>query len=110
MISRKIHLCRFVGFDRPTFVFATACAMIAAFASPKFSAHAEDFAGVVARMQTDIAYLASDELAGRDVGTDGIAKAGEFIAKRFKDLGLETDKFDGGPYQEFAIPGPCGTR
>ncbi len=70
-------------------------------------AHAEDLAGIVSRMQKDLSYLASDELAGRDVGSDGIAKAGEFIAQRFKDLGLETDKFDGGPYQEFAIPGPA---
>ncbi len=59
-------------------------------------AYAEDIAGVVSRMQKDLSYLASDELAGRDVGSDGIAKAGEFIAQRFKDLGLETDKFDGG--------------
>ena len=68
---------------------------------------AEDIAGVVTRMKTDLAFLASDDLAGRDVGTDGIAKAGEFIANRFKELGLETDKFEGGPYQEFAIPGPA---
>ncbi len=68
---------------------------------------AEDLAGVATRLQTDLAYLSSDALAGRDVGSEGIAKAGEYIAKRFADLGFETDKFDGGPYQEFAIPGPA---
>ena len=68
---------------------------------------AEDLAGIATRLQTDLAYLSSDALAGRDVGTEGITQAGEYIAKRFADLGFETDKFDGGPYQEFAIPGPA---
>ncbi len=67
---------------------------------------AEDLVTVESRLRSDLQYLSSDELAGRDVGTEGIAKAGEFIAKRFTELGLETDKFDGGPFQQFNIPGP----
>lgn len=70
-------------------------------------AKAEDLTAIATRLQTDLAYLSSDALAGRDVGSEGIAKAGEYIAKRFTELGFETDKFDGGPYQEFAIPGPA---
>lgn len=60
------------------------------------------------RLKTDLSFLASDELKGRDVGSEGIAEAGEYIAARFDDLGLQTDSFDGTPYQEFSIPGPAG--
>ena len=42
---------------------------------------AEDLAAVATRLQTDLAYLSSDALAGRDVGSEGIAKAGEYIAR-----------------------------
>ncbi|MCC7338066.1 MAG: M28 family peptidase [Pirellulaceae bacterium] len=59
------------------------------------------------RLAADLMFLASDELAGRDVGSPGIALAGEYIAGRFQRLGLVTDLFDGGPYQDFKIPGPA---
>ena len=62
----------------------------------------------VERLRQDLSYLASDELKGRDVGSEGIAAAGEFIAGRFSDLGLKTDSFDGTPFQDFGIPGPAG--
>lgn len=69
---------------------------------------AEDFSTTaVSRLAADAMYLASDELAGRDVGSPGIALAGEFIAQRFQQLGLVTELFDGGPYQKFTIPGPA---
>ena len=92
---------------RAFFATATLCLTLAGLANIERPAIAEDLAGIATRLQTDLAYLSSDALAGRDVGTEGIAKAGEYIAKRFEDLGFETDKFDGGPYQEFAIPGPA---
>jgi hypothetical protein len=59
----------------------------------------------VRSLADDLQFLASDELAGRDVGSPGIIKAGEFIAKRFDALGLRTDSFDGTPFQYFTIPG-----
>ncbi len=69
---------------------------------------AQDIAeNAIERLTADINYLASDELAGRDVGSPGIAAAGDFIAKRFDELGLQTNAFDGSPYQEFTIPGPA---
>ncbi|PLX18752.1 MAG: hypothetical protein C0597_05905 [Marinilabiliales bacterium] len=34
-------------------------------------------------------YLASDELKGRDTGSEGYAKAAEYIAQQFKNSGLE---------------------
>lgn len=59
------------------------------------------------RIADDLAYLASDELAGRGVGTEGIQRAAQYIAERFQGLGLETTAFDESPYQEFTIPGPA---
>ena len=65
-------------------------------------------AAAAARLTADLTFLASDELAGRGVGSEGIAQAGEYIAKRFKELGFQTDAFDGTPFQPFGIPGPVG--
>ncbi len=41
------------------------------------------------QMKKDIEYLASDELEGRDTGSPGEAKAADYVANRFKKLGLE---------------------
>ncbi len=40
------------------------------------------------RIKEDVTFLASDELEGRQTGTEGEKKASEYIAKRFKELGL----------------------
>jgi hypothetical protein len=70
---------------------------------------AEDIAtSAVARISSDLQFLSSDELEGRNTGSEGIARAGEFIAQRFAELGLNTQLFDGTPFQEFTIPGPPG--
>ena len=48
----------------------------------------------------DVTYLASDELEGRNTGTEGIEKAATFIENRFKTLGIDPfyetyrDEFD----------------
>jgi aminopeptidase N len=42
-----------------------------------------------ARMLQDIEYLASDELEGRGLGTPGLDKAADYIAKQFSDAGLQ---------------------
>ncbi|OHC04104.1 MAG: peptidase M28 [Planctomycetes bacterium RIFCSPLOWO2_12_FULL_40_19] len=42
-----------------------------------------------ARMLHDIEYLASDELEGRGLGTPGLDKAADYIAKQFSDAGLQ---------------------
>ena len=39
-------------------------------------------------LQDDVAFLASDELEGRQTGTEGEKKASAYISKRFKDLSL----------------------
>jgi acetylornithine deacetylase/succinyl-diaminopimelate desuccinylase-like protein len=48
-------------------------------------------------------YLASDELEGRGVGTEGLEKAADYIAERFEQIGLETSHYDGSPFQTFEI-------
>lgn len=45
--------------------------------------------GVVSRLKEDIGYLASDELGGREPGTEGAQLASEYILKRFENLELE---------------------
>lgn len=55
------------------------------------------------RLKADVTYLASDELEGRGPGTAGLDKAADFIAGEFKQLGLKTQIYDGGPFQKFSI-------
>lgn len=62
-----------------------------------------------ARIYSDISYLASDDLRGRSAETPGLKLAADFIAKRFNELGLVTDLFDGKPFQDFQINGSPGT-
>jgi len=42
-----------------------------------------------ARMLKDIAYLASDELAGRGLGSEGLDRAADYIAKQLSDAGIQ---------------------
>ena len=67
---------------------------------------ADEPSEAAARLTSDLTFLASDELAGRGVGSEGIAQAGDFIAKRFQELGFQTDAFEGTAFQPFGIPGP----
>jgi aminopeptidase N len=54
---------------------APAPAMPAPFTGPRFRAH--------------VAWLASDELEGRDVGSAGAAKAMQYLVRHFKEAGLK---------------------
>ena len=56
-----------------------------------------------ARLKQHAEYLASDELEGRGVGTKGIDKAADYIAKQFEEMGLNTKVFDGSPFQNFTM-------
>ena len=42
----------------------------------------------VQQVKSDIVYLASEELEGRETGTEGERLAAEYIAKRMQALGL----------------------
>lgn len=59
------------------------------------------------RLQEDLTYLSSDELEGRDSGSEGIKKAAQFIVERFNALGIQTDKMEGDAFQNFSLPGPA---
>jgi Peptidase family M28/PDZ domain len=50
----------------------------------------------------DVAFLASDALGGRLIGTPGADSAAEYIARRFKSIGLQRPQ--SGWFQEFTVP------
>jgi len=51
-----------------------------------------------------LAYLASDELGGRQPGTPGARAAGDYIAARFAEYGLEPAGVDSTYFQTFTVP------
>ncbi len=61
-----------------------------------------------ARIYNDISFLASDDLKGRSADGPGLKIAANYIAERFRELGLKTDLFDGKPFQEFTVNGSYG--
>ena len=76
---------------------------------PAFSLNAQvafDFSddAVISRLMEDIYTLASDEMEGREAGTEGERKAAAFIKEQMQEAGLEP-LFDGSFYQEFPFPG-----
>ncbi len=64
---------------------------------------ADSAAEVERRLADSVTYLASDELEGRGLGTEGLDKAARYIAEHFAALGLKTDVFEGGPFQGFTV-------
>ena len=61
------------------------------------------------RLIGHVRHLASTELEGRGVGTPGLARAADHIAKAFEDAGLEPGGDDGGWFQIWTEPdGPDG--
>ncbi|MDO1502139.1 M28 family peptidase [Winogradskyella maritima] len=46
-------------------------------------------------IKSDVAFLANDDLEGRQTGTDGAEKASDYIAERFKAIGLLPKGTDG---------------
>lgn len=56
-----------------------------------------------ARLFETVKYLASDDLQGRGVGTEGLELAADYLADEFRKMGLETALFDGKPFQSFNV-------
>lgn len=54
-------------------------------------------------LKKTLGYLASDELKGRGIGSEGLEEAAQFIAKQFEAIGLKTDLVNGTPFQEFEV-------
>lgn len=48
-------------------------------------------------------YLSSDELEGRGLGAPGLDLAADYVAKKFREVGLRTDLFGGTPFQTFRV-------
>lgn len=74
-------------------------------ANPTTSGDASGAANAASRQRiaADLRYLASDELRGRDTGSEEIDQAAEYIAKQFADSGLNTELFEGTPFQVFQV-------
>lgn len=70
------------------------------------AAYAEDGANTGAtlgKLKQTLGYLASDDLKGRGIGTEGLQEASEFLAKQFQQMGLKTDLVNGTPFQSFEV-------
>ncbi|MBW3598360.1 MAG: M20/M25/M40 family metallo-hydrolase [Planctomycetes bacterium] len=80
-----------------------ALAAMLAWAPAAISAEKESSAASSERLLGAVEYLASDELEGRGIGTDGLDKAAEYIAEQFRSFGLQTELFDGTPFQKFTV-------
>jgi len=83
-------------------------AVVLAFTSTAAALAADKLGGANAaeseqRLRDAVTYLASDELEGRGVGTEGLNKAADYLAAEFAKLGLRTDLFDGTPFQKFPV-------
>lgn len=64
--------------------------------------YAQDYLPAASRIQKTVNYLASDKLKGRGTAEKGGIKAGSYVAKQFKKLGLPSYK--GGSYfQDFTF-------
>ncbi len=57
------------------------------------------------RIRADVKYLASDALEGRGTGTRGGDLAADYIAKQFKDAGVEPAGDDGSYFQKVPLVG-----
>jgi hypothetical protein len=58
---------------------------------------------VKTRILNDIKFLASDELEGRGVGTNGLNVAAQFIKSEFAKSGLAVDRVEGDAFQKFEL-------
>jgi hypothetical protein len=83
------------------FVLCFRLLLLAAAALPQSLRAAEEPAAVEGRLAESARYLASDELEGRGIGTEGLNLAAEYVARQFAELGLRTELYDGSPFQLF---------
>ena len=70
---------------------ATACLWIACYSFPAamtLTAAHTDWKAAGRRWWSHVQYLASDELAGRDTGSEGYFQAADYVARQFADAGL----------------------
>ena len=58
----------------------------------------------IENLRDHVAFLASDDLGGRDSGEPGLEVAAEYLARVFSDLGLEPAGDRGSFFQHFTVP------
>jgi len=85
------------------------CAALIAALPPVAAASGDE---VRARLSYDVHFLASDALEGRFSGSEGAKVAAQFVADRFRELGLKPAGSDGTYFQHFSFiarvhPGPA---
>src|SRR5438874_2151025 len=56
-----------------------------------------------ARLKKDVTFLASDECEGRGIGTKGLDKAADYVAKQLADAGVKPAGKEGSFFQPFVI-------
>jgi len=70
--------------------------------SSTVTAHTSSTAAAESRLYEAARYLASDELQGRGIWTDGLEKAAEYVAEQFHGIGLNTQLYNGEPFDHFS--------
>lgn len=80
--------------------------LIAVFCLPVYGQEVFDFSEevVIGRLKEDVYTLASEEMEGREAGTEGERKAAAYLKMRMQEAGLEP-LFEGSYYQEFPFLG-----
>lgn len=56
------------------------------------------------RYVADVSWLAADAREGRGIGTQGLVEARDWLAERFREIGLEPAGEDGSYLQRFEVP------
>ncbi|NRB28787.1 MAG: hypothetical protein HRU37_14045 [Roseibacillus sp.] len=82
---------------------ALIAATIVAGFSPQLS-RAEELAPDPAKIRDHVAYLASDDLGGRDSGEPGLEIAAEYLARFYAEYGLAPAGDTGTYFQHFTVP------
>jgi hypothetical protein len=70
------------------YLFLAATVSLFSLSCTKKAALAIDIDTYHQTMTSDIAFLSADEMEGREIGTPGEIKAGDYIADRFKQIGI----------------------
>lgn len=98
---------RRIRFHSPITAAAIGCLFVAAGASVHALAgtriEADTHAQTETRLLDEIKYLASDELEGRGIGTEGLDKAAQYMRRQFEAAGLDVSRVHGGAFQTFSM-------
>ncbi|MBS0202142.1 MAG: M28 family peptidase [Planctomycetes bacterium] len=84
-------------------VGAVVCCSVLLLAAWTVPLRGEAIVEAKARLLEDVKYLASDELEGRGVGSNGLTVAAGFVKDQFQKAGLAVDRVNGGALQKFEL-------